>query len=256
MSAGAAVPLRWVDAAASTQDLLVAAAHAGAGAQAVATTDQQAGRGRRGRTWSCPPGDGLALSVLLRPERADGWTWLPLLAGVAVLGSLERLGGPDAVLKWPNDVLARGAKLAGLLAERVEPAAPGGRPALVLGVGLNLRSGALPPGAVGLDALLPHEPPDGPTVARAIADEVAGLLGRWDAADAAEADALRDAYRLRCSTLGRRVEAALPDGRTVIGRACGLDADGRLLVDPGTAAVQAVSAGDVVHVRPAVPSRA
>jgi BirA family biotin operon repressor/biotin-[acetyl-CoA-carboxylase] ligase len=247
------LPLRWVDSAPSTQDLLLAAARDGRPPQAVATTNQQAGRGRRGRQWTCPPGAGLALSMLLRPARPDGWTWLPLLAGVAVLEALDQLGVRDAVLKWPNDVLARGGKLAGLLSERVEPAAPGGTPGFVLGVGLNLRSDALPPGAVGLDRLLPLDPPDAPSVARAVLDAVAALAASWDGDGPAETAARHDAYRQRCSTLGRLVQASLPDGRVLTGRARDLDPDGRLLLDPGTGPLLAVSAGDVVHVRPATP---
>ena len=74
-----------------------------------------------GRSWTAPPGRSIALSVLLRPDRAaDSWTWLPLLAGLAVADSLRALAGVPATLKWPNDVLVDGAKICGILAERVD----------------------------------------------------------------------------------------------------------------------------------------
>jgi len=236
-------PLRWLDTTASTQDLLLEAARAGRDPQALATTDQQAGHGRRGREWACPPGDGLALSVLLRPARADGWTWLPLLTGVGVLAALHRLGVGDPVLKWPNDVLVRGGKLAGLLADRVEGT---GAPAVVLGMGLNLRPGALPPQAVALDALLPGRAPGPAAVAEALLEAVLVVLGAWERGEDA---AVREAYRQRCATLGRCVVVTLPGGDTVAGRAVDVDADGRLVVQGDDGRLVPLSAGDVVHLR-------
>ena len=244
-------PLRWLDAVASTQDVLVAAAREGQAAQAVATTSQQAGRGRRGRQWSCPAGDGLAVSVLLRPTRADGWTWLPLLTGVAVHRALDRLGARDCVLKWPNDVLARGGKLAGLLADRVEGdagalAGTAGGAAVVLGIGVNLRSGALPVGGVGLDAVVPGRAPGAVEVASSVLLALATAVQRWEQGDD---HALREAYRRRCATLGRAVSVTLPGGAVVGGRAVDVDADGRLVVAASGGALVPLSAGDVVHVR-------
>jgi BirA family biotin operon repressor/biotin-[acetyl-CoA-carboxylase] ligase len=237
--------LEWRDEVDSTHEVLVAAARAGAGPAALATTSQTGGRGRRGRTWECPPGSGLALSVLLRPTRADGWTWLPLLTGVAVVDALADLGAPDAVLKWPNDVLAQGGKLAGLLAERVDAAtAP---PALVLGLGLNLRRVGLPQGAVALDALTPGVQHDAHAVAATVLRHVAEVVGRWQQRD--DAWAAR-AYRDRCATLGAAVQVSLPDGSVLRGRAVDVDADGRLVLQPASGRPVALSAGDVQHVRP------
>ncbi len=252
------VPLTWVDQVASTQVTLVARAREGAPVQALATTHQTAGHGRRGRAWVCPPGGGLALSVLLRPRRADGWTWLPLLTGVAVVRAVERVrarsGPPQAPplappsaqalrLKWPNDVLdPDDAKLAGLLAERVDqPSAP---VACVLGIGVNLRTADAPEGAVGLDALGVRCAAD--DMARALLDEILSWVSLWEHDDAAVTGAYRDA----CSTLGQVVRVSLPDGTQVSGPAVGVDAHGRLVVQQGVDEV-ALSAGDVVHLRPA-----
>ena len=249
------IPLTWVDQVDSTQVTLVARAREGARVQALATTHQTAGHGRRDRAWVCPPGGGLALSVLLHPRRSDGWTWLPLLTGVAVVRALERLrplsvqpsAQPPAQvlrLKWPNDVLdPDGAKLAGLLAERIDqPSVP---VACVLGIGVNLRTADAPAGAVGLDALGVRCSAN--DLARALLDELTGWVSRWEHDDAAVAQA----YRHECSTLGQVVRVSLPDSTHVSGPAVGVDTHGRLVVQQGSHEV-ALSAGDVVHVRPAV----
>lgn len=241
--------LQWLEQAASTQDDLVRAAREGAGPQALATLDKTGGRGRRGRAWTTPPGAGLALSVLLRPRRRDGWTLLPLVSGVGVATALHQLGATDAVLKWPNDVLAHGGKVAGLLAERVPPARPRAADlgdAFVLGIGLNLTRAGLPAQATALEDLTPGAMPDpslvAPTVLAALQDHVEVWEDRDD-------ESVRRAYRERCSTLGRDVQALLPGGDLVRGRAVDVDPDGQLVLQTAQGR-RRVSAGDVVHLRP------
>ncbi|MEI7559502.1 MAG: biotin--[acetyl-CoA-carboxylase] ligase [Actinomycetes bacterium] len=104
---------------------------AGAGAShgtLVTASEQTAGRGRQGRVWSAPTGTSLLLSVIVREPP----TLLPLAAGIAVADTVKELGH-EALVKWPNDVLIDGRKVAGILAE--------GRPAdgwAVVGIGLNV----------------------------------------------------------------------------------------------------------------------
>jgi BirA family biotin operon repressor/biotin-[acetyl-CoA-carboxylase] ligase len=104
---------------------------------------QSAGRGRLGRSWVSPPGEGLYLSLVLLPARPPSPAALTMGAGLAVLEGVHALGVPDACLKWPNDVLAAGAKLAGILVESrgLDPA----RPHAVVGVGLNVLQRSFPP---------------------------------------------------------------------------------------------------------------
>ena len=111
----------------------------------LAAEQQSAGRGRLGRAWVAPPRAALTFSVLLRPAAVPRARlgWLPLLAGVAVAAAIRAQAGVDAQLKWPNDVLVGGAKLAGILAEAAGDA-------VVVGIGLNV--------STGLDEL----PPPGP----------------------------------------------------------------------------------------------
>src|ERR1700722_10107955 len=174
-------------------------------ADLMAAAYQNRGRGRQGRTWATPPAArALTFSVLLRPAAVPpgGRGWLPLLAGVATARALRAAAAVDAVLKWPNDVLAGGAKLAGILAEQAGDA-------IVVGIGINVgaRAEDLPPRgpgalpatslailrAAGPDAV----PPDRTALLAALLAELAGWYRRWTAAGEAGASGLREEY-LRC----------------------------------------------------------
>ena len=99
---------------------------------------QFAGRGRHGRSWSSPPGAGLYVSILLRPGAVVP-PLLTLAAGVALAEGMQAASGLNPQLKWPNDVLFGGRKLAGILAEScLQP--EGVAPAIVLGIGINVRA--------------------------------------------------------------------------------------------------------------------
>jgi BirA family transcriptional regulator, biotin operon repressor / biotin---[acetyl-CoA-carboxylase] ligase len=174
----------------------------------VTAAEQTAGRGRQGREWKAPADRALLVSLVLR----DWPRLLPLAAAVAVAETV----GDDAAIKWPNDVLLGGGKVAGILAE--------GRPRdgwMVLGIGLNVAvSPDDLPGEVRTTAatmgLSPREIE--PTLARLL-----GVLERWLAADER---AVLAAWRGRDALAGQAVGW---DGGA--GTAAGVDDDGRLLVD-------------------------
>jgi BirA family biotin operon repressor/biotin-[acetyl-CoA-carboxylase] ligase len=198
--------LRRVDSTnARARDLAAAGAPHGA---LVTAAEQTAGRGRQGRIWTVPAGRGLLMSVLLR----DWPRLLPLAAAVAVAETV----GDAAAIKWPNDVLLREHKVAGILAE--------GRPQdgwMVLGVGLNVavRPNELPPDVRDTAATMGLEPSDvEPTLARLLE-----RLERWLVAGEPE---LLDAWRARDALAGRAV--AWAGGA---GTAAGVDDDGRLVVE-------------------------
>jgi BirA family biotin operon repressor/biotin-[acetyl-CoA-carboxylase] ligase len=133
--------LEWHEELGSTSDRLKDLARAGAPAWTVVVGERQTGgRGREGRTWQSPKG-GLYLSVLLRPE-SERVSLVPLAAGVAVAEAVLEFG-VRAELKWPNDVLVSGRKLAGILAEASSSGS--GVEWVALGIGVNV--------AVELDAL-------------------------------------------------------------------------------------------------------
>ena len=235
----------------STNALVAARAQDGAPHGLVVVADHQtAGRGRLDRSWVTPAGAALTFSVLLRPEVPDHrWPWLPLLAGVAVVDAVEDAGGPACALKWPNDVTYGGRKLAGLLVERVET--PTG-PAAVLGIGLNVSTTdvELPvPGAASL-ATAGWPGLDRVPLLVGILDVLGRRLGRWAGDGGDPGRGLLEDYRARCETVGRPVQVHLPSGDRLVGTAVGVAMDGGLVVEDGRSRI-VVSAGDVVHVRPA-----
>jgi BirA family biotin operon repressor/biotin-[acetyl-CoA-carboxylase] ligase len=228
----------------STNADAAAAARAGAAEGLVVVAERQnAGRGRLDRQWVSPPRAGLTLSVVLKPP--SRYQWLPLLAGVALVETVRRLGEVDAVLKWPNDLLIDGRKCAGILAESVGES-------VVLGIGLNvtLREPELPrPDATSL-LLAGSTCVDRDPLLRALLRTLAGWYLRWrDAAGDPETSGLREAYRVHCGTLGQAVRVALPDGSQLVGTASDVDGAGRLVVTGPDGVPTAVAAGDIEHVR-------
>lgn len=231
---------------------------------------QIAGRGRLGRTWEVPAGAAMISSVLLRPVDASahpgvpaflptGYGWLSILAGIALCQAVNADAGVPAALKWPNDVLVDGRKLAGILAQVVFPEGDGvgSGPAVVVGAGVNIsqereqlpveRATSLAlAGAVMLDrnVLLP-----------AYLNRFARLYQDFVAVGG---DALRPLAGGECAhslasalmaTLGTAVRAELPGGEMLYGTAVRLGADGGLEIKADDGTIHKVSAGDVVHLR-------
>jgi len=238
--------IRVLESTGSTNADAAEAARAGAAEGLVVTTERQvAGRGRLDRSWETVDGAAIAVSVVLRPDvPAAAWVWLPLLTGAAVDAAAHELGVESSV-KWPNDVLVEGRKLAGILLERVET--PTG-PAAVVGVGLNvtLDRHELPvPTATSL-LLEGATRVDRTDVLAAVLTHLEPLYRAWVGAGGDAAAGLRDEVVKRCVTVGEQVRVHLPDGTDLDGLAETIDEHGRLVVDG-----VAVSAGDVTHVRPA-----
>lgn len=238
-----------VDQTGSTNADLLARAAAGAdidGAVLIAE-HQTAGRGRCGRQWLDAPRAQIAMSVGVRVDDVPvaTWGWLPLATGVAVVDAVAPLlaaTGVEAGLKWPNDVLAGGGKLAGILAEVV-------RPFVVIGLGLNvtLTSAEVDSPAATSLLQLGVPAPDREGLVRGLLRELGVRIGQWRAGLGADPQLLAD-YRARSLTLGSRVRVQLPGDREIVGAAAGVDDQGRLCVHTADQAV-AVSAGDVVHLR-------
>ncbi len=224
----------------STQDLARAAAAGGAEPGWTVTTDlQRRGRGRRGRSWTAPAGQALLFSTVLRPP-VDVLPLMPLLAAITVAGGVELSSGAAPELKWPNDVLLNGKKLAGILLERP----PG--PSLVLGVGLNVNQSAseLSEGATSLAVELGH-----PVAREGLLAAILNDLGNaYERADREGVDWIRPGWRSRTSMLGKPVTFRR-DGLLVRGLAEDVDADGALLVRIADGTRVSVVAGDVELVR-------
>jgi BirA family biotin operon repressor/biotin-[acetyl-CoA-carboxylase] ligase len=206
--------------------------------------EQTAGRGRLDRSWLAPARSSLLVSVLLRPDPPPGtWTLLPFVAGVAVAEAVRAVAALSAELKWPNDVLVDGHKLGGILVERVDSAA-------VIGIGLNVsvRAGELPvPTATSV--VLAGGVADREVLAKEVLRALARRYDLWQSAGGASSSIL-PAYREICATIGWTVKVELPGGESVEGVVSAVDDTGHLVV-MSAAGTTAVSAGDVVHVRPA-----
>lgn len=239
--------LRVVPETASTNDDLVVAARSGAPEGAVLVAESQsAGHGRLDRRWVSPPRAGLTFSVLLRPAGVPvgRWAWLPLLAGVSLCAAVSAIAEVDVALKWPNDLVRDGRKLAGVLSVVAAGAA-------VVGVGLNVstRSAELPRTDASSLTLEGAACVDRDPILRAVLRRLAADYQAWcEAGGDPVGSGLRAAYVAACDTVGRSVSVALPGGEMLVGVATGVDADGRLVVATDTAE-RAVAAGDVVHVR-------
>jgi BirA family biotin operon repressor/biotin-[acetyl-CoA-carboxylase] ligase len=227
----------------STSDDAAALAREGApeGTVVVATA-QRTGRGRLGRAWESPEG-GVYLSAVLRPAlEPAAATPLPLVVALGVALGLERLDVAPT-LKWPNDVLLDGGKLAGVL---LEMSAEADRLAwVVAGCGVNVARpvggrGSPPDAAYLEDALA--EPVSLSRVAAAVLDGIAEAYARFTADGFAP---MQGEYEARFALAGEAVTVRGADGAPFVeGTAAGVDAFGRLVVE-GDHGTTAVAAGDV-----------
>ena len=206
---------------------------------------QTQGRGRSGRTWVSPRGN-LYATLLFAPQCMPGTVHqLSLLAGIAVY---DTIGSVDTVpsglrLKWPNDVLVGGAKVAGVLAESV--IGQGGTPLVLLGIGINLVS-APAQSALAATHLSAHGSDLEPAAALASLDTaISRWLTVWDRGNGFAT--IRAAWLERTGPEGETLAINSAGGR-VEGRFAGLDADGSLLLRDGEGRARRFTFGDVTVV--------
>ena len=224
----------------STQDLARELAQAVAAEGTVVLAGRQtAGRGRLGRLW-ISPGGGLYLTVVLRPP-AEHLKALVIIAGLAVARAVEQLAGLQTSLKWPNDVLVAGRKVAGILSEselveqRVSYA--------LVGIGVNVN--------VDMDAY-PEMAPLATSVMTELGREVsrealaAGILNEFEALYlAAQAgEPIDREWRARLSMLGKQVQVRFGD-QVEEGLAEDVDGDGNLILRRADGSRATIAAGDV-----------
>lgn len=246
----------------STQSTAFELAAGGAADRTVVVADHQsAGRGRRGRTWADAPGTSLLASIVVRPRLTPALlATFSIATGVAVAEALVRATGIETRLKWPNDVLARGRKLAGILVEsRIgaqggtgvsEPPRASSRPpteqaghtvpvTMVIGVGINLAQRTFPAELADRATSVVIETgqaPDRDALLETLLDEFDTWCSRLETQGFGH---VRERWLARSETIGRRVTVD-----AVSGVAVGLDVDGALLVDDGRG-VQRIVAGEI-----------
>jgi BirA family biotin operon repressor/biotin-[acetyl-CoA-carboxylase] ligase len=248
------IPLHVLPTTTSTNDEANRGAKAGASHGTTWVAEEQtAGRGRRGRTWLSPGGDGLLFSVLLRLECAPSrLPPLALLAGLAARDAVARAApAADVRIKWPNDVLIGPRKLAGVLVEAITVGAR--VDAVIVGIGINVHTRSFPneirdrATSIALESAralpTPALEPEGPplTRARLLADVLATLERDLDDVTAHGLAGVRSRLERVDALYGRSVRS---DGGEV-GEACGIDDDGRLLVRLAGGDLVRWSAGEV-----------
>jgi BirA family biotin operon repressor/biotin-[acetyl-CoA-carboxylase] ligase len=234
---------------ASTNSLARALADDGAGEGEIVIAEAQiAGRGRLGRRWASPAFANLYLSVVLRPKLAPAYVpQVTLMAAVALADTTAAFIPREPAIKWPNDIMAGGKKLAGILtelscdADRVHYA--------ILGIGVNLNYPVV---------MMPEE-------IRGRATSVCELTGKtidresflrrliqdldrcYGELEASGFEGLAARWEARFELRGRRVRVTLLD-QTVFGLAKGIDRDGALLLEDDGGALRRIVAGDVIPV--------
>ena len=211
----------------------------------IVTRHQTAGRGRRGRSWISPPGNlaaTLLTSVDMVPPTA---ALLGFVAGVALHRALQPFApGAGMGIKWPNDLVAGDAKLAGILLESEEMS---GRLAVVLGIGVNVRAAPqdLPYAATSLAAL--GAVANAEALFAALSDEWLEAARIWD--DGRGFGSIRDLWLERACGRGQPITVRLAD-RLIAGDFETIDASGALIVRCANGECMRVSAGDVYFGRP------
>jgi BirA family biotin operon repressor/biotin-[acetyl-CoA-carboxylase] ligase len=214
----------------STMDRARELALAGAAEGALVLADEQVrGRGQRGREWVAPPGSAILASLLLRPHCPAEEMFAPtMILGCAIRAAVRAWGAP-AVLKWPNDVLCRGRKLAGILCEMSLGAA--GPDFLIAGFGVNID---LDPAVLRLETEatslrweITGPLPDRAVLLDQILVEAEMRYERWQAGNYM---AIWEEWRAVLATLGRRVRIDLGAGALLEGEAVRVERAGGLIV--------------------------
>lgn len=238
------VPLVWNDETASTNDDALAAAKRGAPHGALFGAEAQTrGRGRRGSEWLSAPGAGLWFSLLLRPQLAPELApALSLCAGLAVRDAVATRVAANVQVKWPNDVLAGGRKLAGILIEsQLSGAQLSG---VIIGIGINVAQSSFPEPIASIATSLSLLQATDTSREALLADVLHGLEARLAELAQGGIAAVSAALRPHDALLGQqlRIESATGVG-------AGIDAAGQLLLQSPDGSVTPIVSGHVEIVR-------
>lgn len=236
--------VRYFDSIGSTNDEALAWAAKDANDLSLVVADEQTlGRGRHDRKWFTPPGTALAFSLILRPTAKEK-PFLSRTVGLAALAIANSLGtrGLDPQIKWPNDILLNGRKLAGILIELTWSADE--IDSMVIGVGINVTKGSVPSTdilgfpAISLESALGYVP-ERETL---LHDILAGFIALRPHMGT---DSFVASWEKRLAYYGRQVRVEMGGGQTVMGRLVGLGPDGSLRLQDDNGKSVTVRFGDV-----------
>lgn len=214
----------------------------------IVADEQTAGRGRRDRSWHSSPGEGLYLSILLRPSNSTAKIpLLSLMSAVAVAETLMNCGATGVDIKWPNDVLVNERKLCGILVEGVS--ARENRMRIIVGIGVNLNHQSFPDELNRIATSWRIETGT-PTSVDEFRDQLLSRLAHWyECWKRDETDLILDRWQ-RLSSYGRGQQVTVTlDQELVSGETAGLNEDGALLLRTNDGRVRTILAGDVTKVR-------
>jgi BirA family biotin operon repressor/biotin-[acetyl-CoA-carboxylase] ligase len=231
----------------STQKIAHHLAEDGAEHGTVVIADEQTnGRGRLGRQWSSPKGEGISMTLILRPDLQIRYTpQLTLLASVAVIKGIQEVTGAECGIKWPNDILFEGKKLVGILTELQAEGA--NVKAVIIGIGINVNTE---------DQSFPEE-------LRRIACSLKTITGKeWDRVAIIQAilkhfetlyhlyledgfDIIKSLWETYALSLGKIIYARINTGEVIKGLAKGINEDGVLLLEDGNGKLHHIYSADI-----------
>jgi len=240
-------PFYWYETLDSTNTCAMEMARNGAEDQTLIVAESQnRGRGRLGRTWVSPPGTGLYVSIILQPKlEPEHLAQLTLMAGVAVCRAIDGVAGIFTRIKWPNDVLAEGKKIAGILSESTGISLQE-KPVVVLGIGINVES---PPeafsqelvSATSIFAVTGRIVQKGTLLQRLLVEigQLTELL------EQGEFSKILTEWKGRDATLGKRLKWITTAQEVVYGVAMGPDEEGHLHIKDHSGTLHEVVSGDI-----------
>ena len=210
---------------------------------------QTAGRGRHGRVWISDADAGLYFSIVLRPKiETRILPLITLLAAVAVHDTLEETFNLECDIKWANDIHVREKKICGILAETADTSKG---LAVVVGIGINLKSSNFPPEISNIATSIEAE-----TGQKINSEELLEALTRFlnyhyeILHEAGGAQEIRQAWTRRSSYAAGKKVRVLMENETISGTTDGIEENGALRVRTGTGETRIIQAGDVEKLRP------
>lgn len=230
----------------STNDVIEKMARDGAKEGVVVYAESQSkGRGRMGRKWVSPPRKGLWFSILLRPQmRPQAVTQITVAAATALSRAIRRISGIALQVKWPNDILVEGKKVAGILTEMNAEVDRVKYVILGIGVDVNLADEDLPEDLKSIATSVRIESGrqiDRPALAAAILEE---LDADYERLERGGFRAVAEEWEAQCVTLGHDVSISMGN-RKIRGRAESLDEDGALMIRSAHGQLERIIGGDV-----------